>query len=45
MEQQPVTGIAADKNEARVTLTGLPDRPGTVAASSLRWRRRTSPST
>ena len=32
MEQQLVTGIAHDKNEARVTLTGLPDRPGTVAA-------------
>jgi aspartate kinase len=27
-----VTGIAHDKNEARVTLTGLPDQPGTVAA-------------
>ena len=32
MEKQLVTGIAHDKNEARVTLTGLPDRPGTVAA-------------
>jgi len=32
MERQLVTGIAHDKNEARVTLTGLPDRPGTVAA-------------
>jgi len=32
MERQLVTGIAYDKNEARVTLTGLPDRPGTVAA-------------
>jgi aspartate kinase len=31
MERQLVTGIAYDKNEARVTLTGLPDRPGTVA--------------
>jgi aspartate kinase len=31
MEQQLVTGIAHDKNEARVTLTGLPDRLGTVA--------------
>src|SRR6185369_3865002 len=25
-------GLAHDKNEARVTLTGLPDKPGTVAA-------------
>jgi aspartate kinase len=32
MERQLVTGIAHDKNEARVTLTGLPDKPGTVAA-------------
>jgi aspartate kinase len=32
MERQLVTGIAYDKNEARVTLTGLPHRPGTVAA-------------
>jgi aspartate kinase len=32
MEQQLITGIAHDKNEARVTLRGLPDKPGTVAA-------------
>jgi aspartate kinase len=32
MEKQLVTGIAHDKNEARVTLTGLPDKAGTVAA-------------
>jgi aspartate kinase len=32
MERQLITGIAYDKNEARVTLTGLPDRPGAVAA-------------
>jgi aspartate kinase len=32
MERQLVTGIAYDKNEAQVTLTGLPDVPGTVAA-------------
>jgi aspartate kinase len=31
MERQLVTGIAHDKNEARISLTGLPDRPGTVA--------------
>ena len=29
---QLITGIAHDKNEARITLTGLPDQPGTVAA-------------
>lgn len=32
MERQLITGIAYDKNEARVTLTGLPDKPGSVAA-------------
>ena len=32
MEQQLITGIAHDKNEARITLSGLPDVPGTVAA-------------
>lgn len=32
MERQLVTGIAHDKNEARITLTGLPDTPGSVAA-------------
>jgi len=32
MERQLVTGIAHDKNEARITLKGLPDRAGTVAA-------------
>ncbi|HEX8669882.1 MAG TPA: aspartate kinase [Allosphingosinicella sp.] len=32
MERKVITGIAYDKNEAMVTLTGLPDRPGIVAA-------------
>ena len=32
MERHLVTGIAYDKTEARVTLSGLPDNPGTVAA-------------
>ena len=32
MERQLVTGIAHDKNEARITLIGLPDKPGTVAS-------------
>jgi aspartate kinase len=32
MERQLITGIAYDKNEARITLTGMPDRPGSVAA-------------
>ena len=32
MERNVITGIAHDKNEAMVTLTGLPDGPGGVAA-------------
>lgn len=31
MERQLITGIAADKNEAKVTVTRVPDRPGAVA--------------
>ncbi len=31
MENQLITGIAADKNEAKVTLTRIADRPGAVA--------------
>jgi len=32
MERNEIAGIAADRNEARLTLTGIADRPGTVAA-------------
>ena len=32
MERQLITGIAHDKNEAKVTLTDVPDKPGAVAA-------------
>ena len=32
MERNLIAGIAAERNEARLTLTGVPDRPGTVAA-------------
>jgi aspartate kinase len=32
MERNEIAGIAADRNEARITLTGIADRPGTVAA-------------
>jgi len=32
MERQLITGIAHDKNEAKITLTSVPDKPGAVAA-------------
>ncbi len=32
MESQLVTGIAHDKNESRIVLTRVPDRPGAVSA-------------
>ncbi len=32
VERQLITGIAADKNEAKITLTEVPDRPGAVAS-------------
>ncbi|WP_310468850.1 aspartate kinase [Sphingomonas sp.] len=32
MEHNRIAGIAADRNEARVTLTAIADQPGTVAA-------------
>ena len=39
VERQLITGIAHDKNEAKITLTRVPDRPGAVAQQSLaRWR-------
>lgn len=31
MERQLITGIAHDKNEAKIVLTAVPDRPGIVA--------------
>ena len=31
MERQLITGIAHDKNEAKITLTSVPDQPGAVA--------------
>ena len=32
MERQLITGIAHDKNEAKITLTAVPDRPGAVGS-------------
>ena len=43
MERNLIAGIAADRNEARVTLTGVPDRPGTVARVHRPARRGRNP--
>jgi aspartate kinase len=40
MERQLITGIAADKNEAKVTLTRIADRPGAVSRDLRPARRR-----
>ncbi|WOK35413.1 aspartate kinase [Sphingomonas sp. C3-2] len=32
MERQRITGIALDRNEAKITLTDVPDKPGGVAS-------------
>ena len=32
LERQLITGIAHDRNEAKITLTAVPDKPGSVAA-------------
>ncbi|MBA3669501.1 MAG: aspartate kinase [Sphingomonas sp.] len=32
MERNQIAGIAADRGEARITVIGVPDQPGTVAA-------------
>jgi len=32
VERQLITGIAHDKNEAKITLTNVPDKPGAVAS-------------
>ena len=32
VERQLITGIAHDKNEAKITMTAVPDRPGAVAS-------------
>ena len=45
MERQLITGIAHDKNEAKVTLTAVPDRPARSRRSSRRWPKPASTST
>ncbi|HEY0114259.1 MAG TPA: aspartate kinase [Allosphingosinicella sp.] len=35
MERQLITGVAHDKNEARLTLSGLPPEPGAAAAAAI----------
>jgi aspartate kinase len=45
MERQLITGIAADKNDAKVTLTRIADRPARWRPFSARWPKPTSTST
>jgi aspartate kinase len=45
MERQLITGIAADKNEAKVIADPRADRPGAVASIFGRWPPPTSTST
>ena len=37
MESQIVSGIAYSRDEARITLLGVRDRPGVAAPSSAPW--------
>jgi aspartate kinase len=39
MEQAIISGIAHDTSEAKVTVRGLPDRPGSPPGCSSRWRQ------
>ena len=43
MERNAIAGIAADRNEARITLTGIIDRPGMVVGGHGPARRRRNP--
>ncbi len=45
VESQIVSGIAYSRDEARVTVLGVHDRPGVAAASSGRWPSTASTST
>ena len=45
MERQLITGIAADKNEAKITLTRVPTGPARWPTSSARWPTPASMST
>ena len=45
IERNAIAGIAAEKNEARITLTSLADRPGMVAAVITPLAEAASPST
>ncbi len=44
-QRNKVRGLATDRNVAKVTVVGVPDRPGIAHASSRRSRRRASTST
>jgi aspartate kinase len=42
MESNVVAGVAYSRDEAKLTLTSVADRPGIAAASSAPWRGRGS---
>ena len=37
MEQPIISGVAHDRSEAKVTVVGVPDKPGKQRSSSRRW--------
>ncbi len=45
MESVVIRGVSIEKNQAKVTLTGVPDRPGVAARFSTPSPTRTSSST
>ena len=45
MEQAVISGIAFNRDEAKITILGVPDRPGIAHRSSARSPTRTSTST
>ena len=45
VEKNPVTGIAYARDEAKITLLKIADKPGVAAQSSARWPMPASMST
>ena len=45
VKQYLIRGVASDKNVAKITVLGIPNKPGLPTASFLNWQKRTSTST